>query len=48
MTIDWQKLAASYERDLLTDLKTLIAIPSVRDVEHKTADAPLAQHQLKP
>ena len=41
MTIDWQKVAASYERDLLTDLKALIAIPSVRDVEHKTAEAPL-------
>lgn len=39
--IDWLNEAKKYENDLLRDLEMLLTIPSVRDTEHATADAPL-------
>ncbi|WP_179396026.1 dipeptidase PepV [Lacticaseibacillus absianus] len=41
MTINWQAEAEKYQDDLLKDLFGLLKINSERDVEHKTADAPL-------
>lgn len=41
MTIDWQKLAAKYQDDMLADLVSLLKIPSVRDESKKTKEAPL-------
>ncbi|WP_461215287.1 dipeptidase PepV [Lacticaseibacillus sp. GG6-2] len=41
MTINWQAEAAKYQDALITDLKTLVAIPSVRDIDNATSDAPL-------
>ncbi|MCI1987035.1 MAG: dipeptidase PepV [Lactobacillus sp.] len=43
MTTNWQALAADYQADLLHDLATLIAIPSVRDDDHATPQAPLGE-----
>lgn len=41
MTTDWLAEAKKYKEALLDDLTTLLKIDSERDVEHKTADAPL-------
>ncbi|CAK8054234.1 dipeptidase PepV [Eupransor demetentiae] len=39
--MDWQKIAKDYEADYLEDLKTILAVPSVRDDAAKTDQAPL-------
>lgn len=41
MTIDWKKEVASRKDDLLKDLFTLLSIPSVREDDKATADAPV-------
>lgn len=47
MTIDWKKQAQDYREQYLQDLKDLIAIPSVRDDEHKTDEYPLGEGPAK-
>lgn len=47
MTIDWKKQAQDYREQYLQDLKELIAIPSVRDDEHKTDEYPLGEGPAK-
>ncbi|AVK62313.1 dipeptidase PepV [Lactobacillus sp. CBA3605] len=41
MTIDWQALAAEHKADYLTDLTTMLRVPSFRDDSQATAEAPL-------
>ncbi|GCF95585.1 dipeptidase PepV [Enterococcus florum] len=41
MTIDWQKEVEARKDDLMNDLKELLRIDSVRDVEHGTKEEPL-------
>ena len=41
MTTQWRAEALKYEDELLTDLKEMLAIKSVRDDEAATEDAPL-------
>ena len=41
MTTQWRAEALKYEDALLTDLKEMLAIKSVRDDEAATEDAPL-------
>ena len=43
MSINWQQEANAYKDALLQDLTALLKINSVRDIEHKTADAPLGK-----
>lgn len=43
MSINWQQEATAYQDALLQDLTALLKINSVRDIEHKTSEAPLGQ-----
>ncbi|UDM32542.1 dipeptidase PepV [Lentilactobacillus laojiaonis] len=47
MTNKWQDKANAYREDYLADLSELIAIESVRDVEHKTDEYPLGEGPTK-
>lgn len=41
MKINWQNEVESIKEELMNDLKELLAIDSVRDIEHRTAEYPL-------
>ena len=41
MKINWQNEVESIKEELMNDLKELLAIDSVRDIEHRTEEYPL-------